>query len=72
MNTTPEQRAEQHGHAEAEAFMNLMKSAKTQAGRILLLHALLVDLAQSEHAQAALAGFAVAVLPRLESALDIK
>jgi hypothetical protein len=66
MNPTPEQLAEQHGHAETEALLNMMKGVKTQAARLMLLHALVVQLATSEHPERELAGFSVAILAPLE------
>lgn len=63
--------AEQAGHAETSSLLEMMKSENTQAGRLTIFHACLVELAQSEYSEQALAGFAVAVLPWLERGLDI-
>lgn len=71
MNPTPEQLAEQHGHAETAAVLAAMRGAKTQAGRLLLLHALVVELSHAEHPERALAGFSVAMLGPLERAMGV-
>lgn len=71
MNTTPQQRAEQHGHAETAAVLNAIRGAKTQAERITLLHALVVDLAKTEHFESTLAGFSAAILAPLERGLGV-
>lgn len=71
MNPTPEQLAEQHGHAETAAVLTAMRGAKTQAARLLLLHTLLVELSHSEYPERALAGFSVAMLGPLERAMGV-
>lgn len=72
MNPTPEQLAEQHGHAETEALLNMMKESKTQAARLMLLHALVVHLANTDYPERSLAGFSVAILAPIEHFLGLQ
>lgn len=69
MMLTPEQLAEQAGGTEANRMLDAMRRADTQAVRLLELHECLKDLAASENANRALAGFSVAILPYLERGL---
>lgn len=72
IDLTPEQLAEQAGHAECASLLEMTRGAKTQGGRLMLLHACLVEMSQSEHFEQALAGFSVAMLMPLERGLGIE
>lgn len=72
MNLTKEQLAEQAGHAECASLLEMMRSCKTQGGRLTMLHACLVEMSQSENFEYALAGFSVALLMPLERGLGLQ
>ena len=72
MNETPEQLAEQAGHAEGASLMEHFRQSSSQAKRLEMMHDCLQELSKSEYPKDALAGFSVAVIPYLEHGLGIR
>lgn len=72
MKHTPKELAEQAGANETIAMLEIFRNCKTQAARLMVLHACINEIAASEMREPALAGFSVAILPYLDRGLGIQ